>query len=261
MTPVLKEWIYLISAVAVSVFFIAFNDSSFNDTLSKAGLDAYSLLNYDYFSFREKHALENELKELKTELALLEHERNSYISAIEENKRLKEILSIELPDSVHFIYAKRIGKSAGSYTHTILISSGTEYGAENGDAVVTKYGVAGYIIEAGEKVSKVRLVSDPSNKIAVRTENSRAHGILIPSDQKNANIEEITKTAQVEEGENIYTADFSEIFPAGLLLAKTVFVSDSSATINKIIHVEFTQDPDLIEDVLILKISGKNAEE
>lgn len=261
MTPVLKEWIYLISAVAVSVFFIAFNDSSFNDTLSKAGLDAYSLLNFDYFSFREKSALEDEIKELKTELALLSHERDNYFSAVEENRRLKEMLLIELPDSVSFLYAKRIGKSFGSYPHTILISSGTEDGAAEGDAVVTKNGVAGYIIEAGDKVSKVRLVNDPSNKIAVRTENNRAHGILIPYAANRSNIEEITKTVQVEEGEYIYTADFSELFPAGLLIAKTVFVSDSSATINKIVQAEFTQDPDLIEDVLILKVYGNDAEE
>jgi len=248
-----REWIYLFSAVIVSLFFIAFNDSSFNDTLSSYGLDAYSLINYDYFSFREKNALENEIIELKTQLITSEAERVKFAEAYDENLRLKELLSIEIPDSFEFIYAKLSGVDPNSYSKTILINAGTEKNIAENDVVISRKGVVGIVINSGDKISKVKLISNPSNKIAVRTEKSRANGIMIALDQNYASVEEVTKTTEVVENEKIYTADFSTIYPPGLLIGEVVSVSDSSATINKKIKIRFTQKFDQLEDVFVIK--------
>jgi rod shape-determining protein MreC len=248
-----REWIYLFSAVAVSVFFIAFNDSSFNDTLSSCGLDAYSLINYDYFSLREKSVLEDEIIELKTKLMTSETERKKFAEAYDENVRLKELLSIDVPDSFEFVYAKIAGTDPDSYSKTILINAGTEKNISENDVVVSVNGVVGIVINSGNNISKVKLISDPSNKIAVRTEITRANGILIPADQDYASVEEITKTTPVDLGEKIYTADFSTIYPPGLLIGEVTSVSDSSATITKKIKIRFTQKFDQIEDVFVIK--------
>jgi len=248
-----REWIYLFSVIAVSVFFMLFNDSSFNDTLSSYGLDAYSLINYDYFSFREKNELENEIMELKTKLMTSESERIKFAEAYDENIRLRELLAIDIPDSFEFVYAKIAGSDPNSYIRTILINAGTKKNIAENDIVISVNGVVGIVIDAGENISKVKLISDPSNKIAVRTEVNRANGIMIPESQNHASIEEITKTTPVAINEKIYTADFSTIYPPGLLVGEVVSVSDSSATINKKIKIRFIQKFDQIEDVFVIK--------
>ncbi|MFO7810976.1 MAG: rod shape-determining protein MreC [Candidatus Delongbacteria bacterium] len=253
MTTSARQWISLIAALSISLYFIIFNDSSFNDTLASAGLDAYSLMRYDYFSFREKNELENEIEDLKKRVAILRFHKDRYVSSLEENARLRSLLSIAPPDSFDTVYARSVGKDPGSYPGTILINAGKEKNISQNDPVITENGVAGIVTQTGDKVSKVTLINDPSRKIAVRTEKNRAHGILNPKGPNTAYLNEITKRTDVSAGEKVFTAEHSKLFPGGLLIGSVVFVSDSSATINKIIEVEFSQDPDLIEDVFVLK--------
>lgn len=248
-----REWIYLISAALISVFFIMFNQSSFNDTLSSYGMDAFSLMNYDYFSFREKSALEKEIIDLKTRLITSENERIKFAEAYDENLRLRELLSIDIPDSFEYIYARLSGIDPGSFGRTILINAGKEKNVNENDIVISKNGVIGIIITSGDRISKVKLISNPSDRIAVRTQKNRANGILIPFDQNFASVEEITKTTEVAVRESIFTADFSTIYPPGLLVGVVVSVSDSSATINKSIKIEYSQNFDQIDDVFVLK--------
>lgn len=248
-----REWIFLSAAVLFSVFLIMFNDSSFNDTLSSYGLDAYSLINYDYFSFREKSAMQKEISELKTRVMYLENNSMISESAIEENYRLRSMLSIQKRDSFEFIYARFAGRSSGSSSSALLINAGEEKGISPGDAVLTEAGLIGMIESSGNKVSKVSLISGRAGKIAVRTEINRAYGIMNPGGQTTAVIEEIAKGVLVNAGEKIYTADFSELFPPDLLIGTVISVSDSSATINKKIKISFAQDMENIEDVFVMK--------
>jgi len=189
---------------------------------------------------------------LKKQLIETETAKNSFAEAYDENLRLKELLSIEIPDSFEFVYARIAGIDPNSYNKTILINAGSERNIKENDIVISQKGVVGVVINAGDKISKVKLISNPSNKIAVRTGKSRANGILIPLDMKVARIEEITKTTEVFEAESIYTADFSSIYPPNLLIGEVISVSDSSATINKKIRVKFSQNMDAITDVFVL---------
>ncbi len=254
---VYREWIFLISAVILSLFLMFFNDSSFNDTLRSYGLDAYSLMHYDYFSLREKSAMEKEIADLRSKIVSLETEAERYESAVEENYRLRAMLSIDLPDSFAFVYAKIAGRDPGSSNTSLLINAGTEKGVNPGDATITEAGVVGIIESSGENISKVSLISGRNGKIAVRTEINRGYGIMTPLDQRTAKIDEIAKNVPVNVGERIYTADFSEVFPPDLLIGTVVFASDSSATINKIVRIEFSQNMDLIEDVFVIRRIGR----
>ena len=78
---VYREWIFLISAIMISLFLMFFNDSSFNDTLRSFGLDAYSLMHYDYFSPREKSSMEKEIADLKSMIVSLESAAEQHESA------------------------------------------------------------------------------------------------------------------------------------------------------------------------------------
>ncbi|MFA6653490.1 MAG: rod shape-determining protein MreC [Candidatus Delongbacteria bacterium] len=252
-----REWIFLSAAVLFSVFLIMFNDSSFNDTLSSYGLDAYSLINYDYFSFREKSAMQKELADLKTKIMYFENNSEAVESVIEENYRLRSMLSIQERDSFEFVYARIAGISPGSTRTILLINAGREKGVGPGDAVITEAGVIGFIETAGESTSRVSLISGRTGKIAVRTEINRAYGILAPLNSETAAIEEIAKGVNVNIGENIFTADFSEVYPPDLLVGTVISVSDSSATINKKILLSFAQNMDTIEDVFVMRRTKK----
>ncbi|MBN2789507.1 MAG: rod shape-determining protein MreC [Candidatus Delongbacteria bacterium] len=248
----IREWIYLGISVIISLFLIIFNDSSLNNTLSKIGLDAFSIINYDFFSLREKASLQNEIIQLKEKLVKLNQDKQNYEESFAENIRLRNLLSIELPDSLSFVYAKVTGEPASSLQNTILINAGSEKNVSDGEMVISENGFIGIITNAGKHISKVTLISDPNNKIPVITEIGKIPGIMKSIDHRTAEISEITKSQTVEIGEKIFTSDFSKLYHPGLLIGKVSSVSDSSATINKRVIIEYSADFLDVKDVFII---------
>ena len=249
---VIREWIYLGIAVLTSVFLIIFNNSSLNNTLSTFGLDAFSILSYDYFSLREKSSLEDDIVQLKQKLVEVSQDKKLYEESFDENIRLKNLLSIELPDSLNYVYAKVTGKPASSLQNTLLINAGTEKNVMDGEMVISESGFVGVIKNAGKHLSKVALISDPDNKIPVITEYGKIPGIMIPRNKQTAEIHEITKSQNVEIGEKIFTSDFSKLYQPNLLIGEVISVSDSSATINKEVIIKYSTDFLDIKDVFII---------
>ncbi|MCK5759768.1 MAG: rod shape-determining protein MreC [Candidatus Delongbacteria bacterium] len=250
---VIREWAYLGIAVLTSVFFILFNNSSFNNTLSKFGLDAFSVLSYDLFSLREKALLEKEIIDLKQKLVKIYQDKNIYDEALDENTRLRNLLSIELPESLSYVYAKVTGKPASSLQNTLLINAGTEKNVDDGEMVISEDGFIGVIRNAGKNLSKVILISDPRNKIPVITGTSRISGIMIPLNKRTAKIHEITKSQNVAIGEKIFTSDFSKLYQPNLLIGEIISVSDSSATINKKVILQYSANFLDVKDVFIIQ--------
>ncbi|MDA3814395.1 MAG: rod shape-determining protein MreC, partial [Candidatus Cloacimonetes bacterium] len=189
-----REWVYLGITIFASVFLILFNNSSFNNTLSKFGLDAFSVLSYDFFSLREKSSLKEEIVLLKQKLIEASQDKKLYQESFDENIRLKNLLSIELPESINYVYAKVTGEPASSLQNILLINAGTEKNVVDGEMVISENGFVGVIKNAGKHLSKVALISDPDNKIPVVTEISKIPGIMISLNKKTAEIHEITKS-------------------------------------------------------------------
>ncbi|NOR45687.1 MAG: hypothetical protein GQ534_08900 [Candidatus Delongbacteria bacterium] len=249
---VIREWVYLGIAVITSVFLILFNNSSFNNTLSEIGLDAFSILSYDYFSLREKASLKDEIVQLKQKLVEISQDKKLYEGSFDENIRLRNLLSIELPESLSYVYAKVTGKPVSSLQNTLLINAGTEKNVMNGEMVISETGFVGVVNNAGKHLSKVTLISDPDNKIPVITEFGKIPGIMISLDKQTAEIHEITKSQTVEVGEKIFTSDFSKLYHPNLLIGEVISVSDSSATINKKVVIKYSTNFLEVKDVFII---------
>ena len=249
---IIREWIYLGIAVLSSIFLILFNNSSFNNTLSTIGLDAFSILSIDFFSFREKASLEEEIILLKQKLVEVAQDKKLYEESFDENIRLKNLLSIELPDSLSYVYAKVTGKPASSLQNTLLINAGTEKNVSDGEMVISIDGFVGVIKNAGKHMSKVTLISNPDNKIPVITGTGKIPGIMTSLSKNSAEVHEITKSQSVEIGEKIFTSDFSKLYHPNLLIGEVISVSDSSATINKKVILKYSTDFLNVKDVFII---------
>jgi rod shape-determining protein MreC len=204
---------------------------------------------------REKASLKDEIVQLKQKLVEVFQEKKLYKESFEENIRLKNLLSIELPDSVTYVYAKVTGKPASSLQNTLLINVGTEQNVTNGEMVISVDGFIGIIKNVGKRMSKVALISDPDNKIPVITDSGKIPGIMKSLDQRTAEINEITKSQTVKIGEQIFTSDFSKLYHPNLLIGEVISVSDSSATINKKVIIKYSADFLNVKDVFIIHMN------
>lgn len=247
-----KEYLYLLLAIIISIILIFANESSFLKYLRITGLDTFSILRLDILNFKKNSTLKEENSYLKERVISLIAQNNNFKEAIVENENLRNLLKIKQNENYDYLYARVVGIKTDNKKDIILINIGSDSGIKENDPVISINGLVGKISTCGEKMSLVQLISHHKNKIPVFTENNRIPGIIHPLNTNEAELKEITKTSIVEQGEKIITSRYSTIYPEGIEVGKVSFVSDSSATIHKIVRIKFSEDLNKLEDVFVL---------
>ena len=247
-----KEYLFLLLAIIISIILIFANESSFLKYLRISGLNTFSILRLDILNLKTNSILREENNYLKERIISLIAQNNRFKEAIIENENLKNLLKIKQDKKFNYIYARVIGLKADNKKDMILINIGSDSGIKKNDPVISINGLVGKITTCGRKMSHVQLISHHKNKIPVFTEKNRIPGIIHPLNINEAELKEITKTSIVEQGENIITSRYSTIYPEGIEIGRVSFVSDSSATIHKIVKIKFSEDLSKLEDVFVL---------
>lgn len=170
-----------------------------------------------------------------------------------ENKRLTNLLDLkrELPYSS--IVARVIGRDPSNWNAMLIINKGRAAGIKVGMPVVNPAGVVGKVIEVGENIGKVILISDPNFNVAAVTQESRESGLLSGTLQGNCRLRYLPEDATVKVGEKIVTSKLSSTFPDGILIGTVVSVHNQSNTTGTECMVEPAIEPSRIEEVLVLK--------
>jgi rod shape-determining protein MreC len=167
----------------------------------------------------ENLRLATENKELRT--------TNKILRDIEaENNALQAALEYKQRSVFRLIPAQVISRDASTWWNTIKINRGFEDGLDVGDqTVLTDVGLVGKTITVGKNISTVLLITDETCKVAVKIEGTKEQGILSGRRVQEAGesgemqLDFLTKTADLQPGQKVYTAGVSGgVFPSGILL-------------------------------------------
>lgn len=249
---ILKEYLYLLAAIIVSILLMFTNESSFLKYLRVSGLDTFSIIRLDILNFKKNSTLKEENTYLKERVISLIAQNNSFKEATVENERLRKLLDIKQEAGYRYLYGRVVGVKPDSRKDLILINIGSSSGVGVNDPVISINGLVGKVVDCGRNVSRVQLISHHKIKIPALTERNRIPGIIHPLNLETADLKEITKTRDVLVGEEIITSRYSTIYPEGIRIGTVSFVSDSSATIHKIVKIKFSEDLAKLEDVFVL---------
>lgn len=167
-------------------------------------------------TFHEIRDTFNENKRLKKALTAALLEKQKYAEIIQENKRLKEILSLKGQWPNYVATAKVIARGYDRMLNTIIIDKGKNSGIKKDMAVVTVRGLVGKIYSVKDNFSEVLLLRDPNFSVAVRLQKSRYEGVISGSGHKYCLLKYIPPEEVVERGEVVVTSGLDGIFPAGL---------------------------------------------
>ncbi len=190
------------------------------------------------------------ISHLRTEIAMLRQEnsrlREWYQTALmleAENKSLQELLNVKIEPRYSFVTARVIADSGNAYVHSMLVAAGKSDGIEKGQAVLSGDGLIGRIIEAGDSVSRILLVSDFNSRIPVIIEDSRQKAVLVGNNSSSPSLEYLPPDANVTGGSRIVTSGDGGIFPPGFPIGITEQGKNGSwqvkvfADLDKIIYV------------------------
>ncbi len=170
--------------------------------------------------------LREENARLKGENARLLHWQGVARRLEQENARYRSLLQVQFEPPVDPVVARIIADSGGPFVRTVLVNAGRRAGIRKGQAVVNDDGLVGRIVEAGEKSSRVLLLTDLNSRIPVVMEASRHRAILAGDNSARPRLEFIPVSAQVSAGDRVVTSGDGGLFPPGLAIGIVADLGD-----------------------------------
>ena len=168
----------------------------------------------DIFSLRgENRRLRDEVIELDRRLV----EAENLQTRVAE---LEAILGVEAPAELDSIVAQVLAVGVSEFDHSRVIDRGRSAGITVDMPVIDEGGLVGRVISVTDDVSRVRLITDPSVRVAVRIERTGETGVLTGRGSAPMVLEMFNTDAAVVEGDTLISADGR--FPAGIPVARVL---------------------------------------
>ncbi len=251
-----KRFIGLLVLLLIALLLMTYIRDGRSSFFHKALSSPYDLLNR--FTSNIKTNVRdawNTYEENKTlrrdfERALLEIQQHSEI--IEENKRLKELLSLKGVRRDYVATASVVGRGYDRLLHTLIIDKGSKNGVKKDMVVITPKGLVGKIYSVRDEFADVLLLKDPNFSAAVRMQDSRHEGILSGTGYRHCVIKYLHPETNLEKGEIVITSGLDGIFPPGLPVASVSNVQKESVEFFQYVEaLPFQADSNLEEVVII----------
>jgi len=169
-----------------------------------------------------------------------------------EHDRLRSMLNLVEDSPVNLLPASVINQQLSASVRSITINVGSEQGVVVDQAIMDINGLLGKTIAVGVGASRVQLITDINYLVSVRVGDQRHLGIYKYSDTTRGEVENIPRSADVEEGDLVVTSGISEIYPPDIPLARVISTSRSADSPFQKIIVELLADITDLNYVFVL---------
>ncbi|MBL7049394.1 MAG: rod shape-determining protein MreC [Nitrospira sp.] len=194
-----------------------------------------------------------ELESLRLEIQEHDKEKNSFLEADLENRRLRRLLDLKSERPDYVAAAEVFARDPTNWFQVLWINKGSDSGIEKDMVAVTPSGPVGRIHRVFERSSDIILLTDVNSSVAVRLQESRQDGILAGNGDNRCFLKYISKNEKVLIGERVVTSGLDGIYPEGLLIGTVTEKKTAGDEIFQIIEVTLSQSLNEVEEILILK--------
>jgi len=201
----------------------------------------------DYIGLRQKY------EDLEKENAALLREYVEITSIRVENDALRKLLDMELRREHEVTVVKVIGYYENMWQTEILVNAGTADGIQEGMGVIGDRGLVGVVISVGNSSARVRMINDPQSSLGVRILSSRKLGLAEGSQEGNIYLKYISREEEVYKGNIIVTSEYSQYFPADLLVGRVSGIKDIPGEPYLEITVEPFEDLKRLEYLMVIR--------
>lgn len=145
-----------------------------------------------------------------------------------ENGSLRALMNYE-PDPAHrFITGRVIGGNSGPFVRTVMVNRGRQEGLAEGQAAVGAQGLVGRVVQAGDRASRVLLLTDLNSRIPVVVETSRHRAILGGDNGPRPRLLYLPPESQVRIGDRLSTSGHGGTLPPGLPVGTIIGIEDGA---------------------------------
>ncbi len=207
-------------------------------------------------SSQSKESLRRENVQLKSQLihAQAKLQQQDYILA--QNARLQGILSTTRPEQFDLNLAQVIGTDTNPLKQIVVLNKGKQDGVQVGQTVIDEDGVLGQIINVYPNTSRLLLITDDQQSVAVTVKRTGQRGIVtgegIPSSLR---LNYVFKTSDVRVGDELVSSGLGGRIPAGFRVGRIALIKDTQADNFRSINV--TPAANFIDNAYVLILQDK----
>lgn len=247
---------FLVMALAITLLLIpALGISTF---LSEAALNTI------YFPFfhvkntindlasvhEENQKLRQALVDASIRVTLLEE-------AGRENIRLRSILGFEPPSGYTLLPAKVMAVTGNKLPVSAIVNRGEMDGVRLNEPIINEEGLLGRVSSLTETHCTIQLLTDPTNRVAVRVAESREMGIakFVPS--QGMIVDNIPSQGDVKQGDLILSSGLGGVYPPGLVVGTVIAVERSKQEPFLIVRLAPSADFNSLDELFVLRAKGR----
>ena len=188
---------------------------------------------------------------LEGKLRQLAVEQNQLLTCLEENEKIKKLLSSPLPAQWQFLKAKVIGQ-----TDLLKIDKGIKDGVKEGMMLISENILIGKVISTEENFSLVKKVDDPTLKIPVVVKRPgqvsiQARGLLSGQSRDKLILDRVLQAEMIQKGDLVVTSGEDDWLP-DLLIGQIEEVLPKSAELFQTARVSPLVDFQKLRTVFIV---------
>lgn len=192
-------------------------------------------------------ALKAENARLKLENERLKEWYQTALMLDAENKSLHSLLNLNLSSEVKYVSARVLSDTQNTFSKTLLISAGESNNIKLNQVVLSGEGILGRIIEVGDKVSRILLITDINSRIPVKIEKINKKAIVTGDNSDFLSVMYMDYLDNDLIGKKVITTGDGGVFPAGLVVGTIAKID------NNIVYVKPLSQMDNIEFVKIIE--------
>jgi len=206
-------------------------------------------------SIRELGDLRAENARLREERERLLHWQSAARRLDAENRELRALLKLAPDPQIGFISARVVGDLGGAFVRSALVDAGTRDGAVKGQAVITGEGLAGRVLEVGNRASRILLLTDINSRIPVVIERTRDRGVVAGDNSELLRLLYLDPEVEVSVGDRVVTSGHGGAIVPGLPVGMVTEVGEREVKVQPFVDWDRLDYVRLVDYELVRNIA------
>jgi rod shape-determining protein MreC len=137
-------------------------------------------------------------------------------------QEMSRLMNTVRDTSIPFVTVRVVANSSGAFVRSAIVNGGKEQNIRPGYPVMGADGLAGRIVDTGERAARILLLTDLNSRIPVHIGKNGARAVLTGDNGPLPRLAYLAADAGVAPGDEVSTSGIGGLFPRGLRIGVVV---------------------------------------